>query len=540
MECTHGELSARFADGLRRDNADGLARVDGLADGKVDAVALRADADTRLAREHGADERARHAVRLKDIRVLGHEHMVGVEQHLARLGIGDGLRREAAVDGRAEALDELAAVIHCGRPDALGRAAVGLADDDILAHVDHTAREVTGVGGTQCGIRHALTGTSRGDEILQDGKAFAEVGLDGYFDGLTGGVRHQASHTGELTDLVHGAAGAGVCHHVYGVVLIQNTGERIGDFLGGLFPLGDNEAVALIVGDEAALVLALYLDDLVFGLVDELGLRARDGHIRDGYGDRALGGVLVAHRLDAVEHLGRDGEAVLLDAAVDDIAQLLLADLEADLMVKGVLGVGAVNVAEILGDGLVEDYAADGGDDGLLDLDAVHGLGNSQADRRMQPDAAVVVGHDGLGGIAVHKSGLIGDKLLPVALELLILGIYIVAGDDAAGLIPAVAGIVDNEVFRALLGRADAHHRQIVRAEDHVLRRHGDGVAVLRAEEVVGGEHEDARLCLRFGGKREMDCHLVAVEVGVVRGADQRVQSQRTPLDQHRLERLNA
>ena len=78
------------------------------------------------------------------------------------------------------------------------------------------------------------------------------------------------------------------------------------------------------------------------------------GHIRYGYGQRADGGILVAERLDVVEHFGADGEAVLLDAAVDDVAQLLLAHLEAYLGVEGVLRVRAVHVAEVLRDGLVE------------------------------------------------------------------------------------------------------------------------------------------------------------------------------------------
>ena len=156
-------------------------------------------------------------------------------------------------------------------------------------------------------------------------------------------------------------------------------------------------------------------------------------------------------------------------------------------MVEGVLRVAAVNVAEILRDRLIEDYAADSGDDGLFDLDAVHRLGDSQADGRMQADAALVIGHDGLGRVAVHESGLIGDKLLPVALELKIRFVDIVAVGDGARFKLAVAGIVYDELFRALLGGADAYHGQVVGAEDHVLRRDSDGVAVLRAEEVVGG-----------------------------------------------------
>ena len=126
--------------------------------------------------------------------------MVSIEQHLTGLGRHDGLSRVAAVDALAEALDFLSLVEHGAGHDAIGRAAVGLADDDILRNVDQTARQVTGVGGTQCGIGQALTSASGRDEVLEDGQALAVVGLDWDLDGLTGGVRNQAAHTGKLTE----------------------------------------------------------------------------------------------------------------------------------------------------------------------------------------------------------------------------------------------------------------------------------------------------------------------------------------------------
>ena len=65
-------------------------------------------------------------------------------------------------------------------------------------------------------------------------------------------------------------------------------------------------------------------------------------------------------------------------------------------------------------------------------------------------------------------------------------------------------------------------------------------MAVLRTQEDVGREHEDARLRLGLGAQRDVDGHLVAVEVRVVRGADQRVEPQRAALDQDWLEGLDA
>ena len=55
VEGAHGELGAGLADGLRRDDADGLAHLDHLAGAEVAAVAEDADAALGLAGEHGAD-----------------------------------------------------------------------------------------------------------------------------------------------------------------------------------------------------------------------------------------------------------------------------------------------------------------------------------------------------------------------------------------------------------------------------------------------------------------------------------------------------
>ena len=59
-------------------------------------------------------------------------------------------------------------------------------------------------------------------------------------------------------------------------------------------------------------------------------------------------------------------------------------------------------------------------------------------------------------------------------------------------------------------------------------------------QDVVGRHHQHARFELRFERQRHVHGHLVAVEVGVEGGADQRMQLDRLALDQHRLERLNA
>ena len=54
-------------------------------------------------------------------------------------------------------------------------AAVDLADDQLLGHVDQPAGQVAGVGGAQGGVGQALAGPVGGDEVLEDRQALTEV-----------------------------------------------------------------------------------------------------------------------------------------------------------------------------------------------------------------------------------------------------------------------------------------------------------------------------------------------------------------------------
>lgn len=80
----------------------------------------------------------------------------------------------------------------------------------------------------------------------------------------------------------------------------------------------------------------------------------------------------------------------------------------------------------------------------------------------------------------------------------------------------------------------------MVQTDDHVLRGHGHGLAVRRLEDVVGREHQHACLCLSFGAQRQVDCHLVTVEVSVEGRADEGVRLDGLTLDGTRFERLDA
>ena len=59
-------------------------------------------------------------------------------------------------------------------------------------------------------------------------------------------------------------------------------------------------------------------------------------------------------------------------------------------------------------------------------------------------------------------------------------------------------------------------------------------------QDVVRRQHQRARLHLRLERQRHVHGHLVAVEVGVERRADERMELDRLAFDQHRLECLDA
>src|SRR5690606_36320227 len=199
-------------------------------------------------------------------------NVLRLAQHAVRVAVGD-LQAQTAVG-----------------------AAVLRADDDVLGDVDQTTGEVTRVGGTQSRVRQTLTGTVRGDEVLQHGQTLTERGLDGPRDRLVLGVRHQTAHTGNLTHLHHVASRTRVHHHEDRVGLGEVVVHRLGDLVGRLGPDLDELLRALVLGDQTALVLLL--DLLVSGLPlgDDLPLRLGNHHVGDGDGDAGTGGPVEAGR----------------------------------------------------------------------------------------------------------------------------------------------------------------------------------------------------------------------------------------------------
>ena len=67
-------------------------------------------------------------------------------------------------------------------------------------------------------------------------------------------------------------------------------------------------------------------------------------------------------------------------------------------------------------------------------------------------------------------------------------------------------------------------HGQVIYTEYHILGRGDDRLAIRRFEQILGGQHELACFLDCLLRKRNMDSHLVTVEVRVEGGGDKRVQ----------------
>src|SRR5690606_958899 len=124
VEGAHGELRARLADGLGRDDADGLTHLHQAPGGQVAPVAAGADAQPRPAGQHRADVHFLDAGRhdglggfLGDLVIGGHDDLAGFRMH-------DVAQGHAADDPVLQRLNDVVAVADLRHRDAAGGAAV--------------------------------------------------------------------------------------------------------------------------------------------------------------------------------------------------------------------------------------------------------------------------------------------------------------------------------------------------------------------------------------------------------------------------------
>src|SRR6266404_725076 len=503
VERTHRKLSAGLADGLRGDNADCFAELDHPAGSQVASVAQCANTATGFAGEHRANAHALDTRGLHGVRKFLGDFLVHVDNHVA-LEVLDLVERHAADDAVAQRLDFDASFDDGLDVNAVAGAAIAFVDDHVLRHVHEAAGQVAGIGRLERRIRQTLPRAVRGDEVLQHVEAFAEVRGDRRFHNLAGRLGHQSAHTGELANLLFRSASAGVRHDVdrvdvaLFVLVLERLEHLVRNAFGDVAPERDDLVVALAVRDGAIQVLLLHLDDFAFGGVHEFRLVARDDHVVDADGDARFRGVRETKLLHVIEQNDRTLEPITQVGVINQLLHTFLLQQ-------------TVDVGEILRQVRVENDPSDSG----LNKLTFHPHRNG-----VRYVLIVVRGGEVDYFTAVTQTNR-SEQL------------------DFAGF-EREHNFLGRAENAALALSAGLGLGQVVNAEHHVLRRHRQGQAVRRRQNVARAEHQHRRFHLRFRRQRDVHGHLVTVKVRVERGADERMDANRLAFHQHRLEGLNA
>ncbi len=215
------------------------------------------------------------------------------------------------------------------------------------------------------------------------------------------GLGHQTADAGELLDLVLRTTGAGVEHHEHGVEALVGLGhllhQDVADVVVHVRPGVDDLVVALVVGNEAHVVVVGNLLHLLVTLADELCLLLGDDDVIEVERQAGQVGHAVTQVLDAVEELAGLGEAHVLDDVGNDVAQRLLRD---DL----------VHEAHLVRDDAVDDDAAHGGLHLVAHLVPVNDVVDDDLHLSVQVALALVVCDDGLLGAVERESLALGSR----------------------------------------------------------------------------------------------------------------------------------
>ena len=428
----------------------------------------------------------------------------------------------------------------------VGRAAVLGLDDDVLRDVAQATGEVPGVGGAQRGVGETLAGAVRRDEVLEHRQALVERGLDRELvDRLVELVEHEAAHARELRELLDRAARARHRGDRERVELRERVLDLLTDFVVGLLPQAGELRLHLGVVHEAAAEARGELVRLVVGGLDHLLAARGRVHIGDRHRQAVLGRRLEAEILHVVEQLDRRRDPRPPVAGEDERRELLLVELDVQVVVREAHRERQLEVElhlprrhrahDLLGLHLERHELLVGGPvvlGGLRLLDVLLARGG------VAEGDLLVGAQDGAAQAHLHRLVDV-EALLDRGRRVQVQHLVHRRVDDGRVVVLGVL-IVEALLLDEPVAARARDHREGVVAEHDVLHRGARRATVGGREQVLRREHEDAGLGLRHRGQRDVDGHLVAVEVRVVHVAHERVDLDRLAVHEDRLERLDA
>ena len=299
VERTHRQLCTRLTDGLCRDNADSFTFVDDVATRQVTTIAVRTYTKVGVTGYNRANFHRVNRVRFQQITPLFMQQRVARNQNIRRTRLQNVFCGYTTQNAIAQWLFNITTLDNRGHGDTFQRATVVFGNNQILCNVNQTTRQVTGVRCFQCGIRQTFTRTVRGNEVLEYVQTFTEVRGDRRFDDGAIRLRHQTTHTRQLTNLCSRTTRTGIGHHVDAVegnlllflTVTVNHGfglqvihHRFGYTIVRRSPDIDNFVVAFARGNQTGLELFLNLSNFRFRFADDFVFFLRDDHVIDTNG----------------------------------------------------------------------------------------------------------------------------------------------------------------------------------------------------------------------------------------------------------------
>ncbi len=316
MEGSQRQLRTGLTDRLGSYDTNGFTGLDQSHRGEVTPVAEGTYAALRLTREYRSDFNFLDRCLGNIAGLLFVDQFIRFDDDIAGERILNIVNRNSTQDSIGQRLDNFLVVFQRRNTDTAKRTAVRLHDRHILSDIHETPRQVAGVGRLERRVGETLTSTVRGDEVLEDRQPFLEVRNNRVLDDLTGRsdkallrLGHQTTHSAELPNLLLRSSSTGVRHHVDGVeaflVCLQCIKQYVGDAVVCPGPDVNDLVVALVLGNEAQLIVATSLLNFAAGGGDQLLLRIRNDDVGQGERQAGCGGHLKPESLDVVKELGR-------------------------------------------------------------------------------------------------------------------------------------------------------------------------------------------------------------------------------------------
>ena len=340
------------------------------------------------------------------------------------------------------------------------------------------------------------------NKVIGYGQTFTEVSSDRNLNGFTRWIRHQTTHTCQLTHLRLITAGTRVSHHVDWIEWVINLVvviHFISNVLCSLVPYGADLLITLIISNQTTGELALSLGNLSLSCFQNILLLRRNSNIRNSYGHTCNTCIVIAQILYAVNNLSSTAGSQFIKALSNQLAQLLLIHQNAQGPLASflILLVGT----NLWRQNLIEDHAAQRGSNQTIILGSTIFL-------------------------LLHNLNL--NFSLNIQLLMLICQQSLInTGENLA--------LTNNW----MLWRGFAQLGQVVSTQNHILGRNDNRTAILWCQNVVSGQHQDTSLSLSLSRQWQMDSHLVTIEVRVVGRASQWMELQSTALSEDWLKSLN-